>query len=51
MLDPRKHGEVVACYQHEMASIFRKEFSDFVDNVRSTRLIRKSAEEKPYCKV
>jgi hypothetical protein len=47
-MDGRKHTEIAAAYQSDMSAMYRKEATDLVETMKSNRLIKKNADEKPY---
>lgn len=47
-MEPRKHAQLVALYQTEMAAVFKREMTELLESIKSARLIRKAAEEKSY---
>lgn len=49
LLDARKHQEIMAGYQQQMAAIFKRDFGDFVEYLRANRLVKKAAEDKTHC--
>lgn len=44
------HGVVVRAYQREISGIFRRDFGDLLEHIKGSRLIRKPAEDKSYCR-
>lgn len=47
-MDHRKHVDMVSAYQNVVSAVIRKDLSDVTDYLRSARLPKKCAEEKPY---
>lgn len=45
-LNPKKHTEAVAAYQNAMTGIFRRELVDVIETLKSTRMSRRSADDK-----
>lgn len=46
VLDSRKHVSVIASYQGEMSRVFRKDFGDFIEYVRASRLLLRKGDDK-----
>lgn len=47
VLDQRRHVSVISSYQTEMSRVFRKDFGDFIEYIRGSRLLlRKGSDDK-----
>ena len=48
-MEGKKHDQVIQAYKSELSVTFKKEFGDFIENLKVNRLVRGKAEEKPFC--